>query len=85
MPLLELISAQISGNFEKTFFFVLSFFVMGRYGYIFVEQAYAVELKAVTDYLLFGSPWNLYIDTASFWNEVPYLYETTPEDDPESF
>lgn len=85
MALLEFFSAQLMDNFEDNFFFVLFHFVLGRYGHSPVQQTYAVELQALTDSLMFWSPGQLSIGPDPARDPIPYIQETIPEDEFESF
>lgn len=84
MASLELFSTYQVGNFEENFFFVLCYFVIGRYGHIPVEQTYAVEPQELTYNLLFGSPVQRSIDPDPYWSTIPYHYETVLKDELES-
>lgn len=47
-----------------------------------VKQTYAVEPQVLSDNLRSGSPVEPNVDPDPSRNEIPYLYEPVPEDEP---
>lgn len=82
MTLIDLFSTQMMESFGENFFFVLCHFVVRHFGHIPVGQMFEMELQAIPDDHVFGSPGPLSIDSDPSRKAIPYPCETITEDEP---